>query len=122
MSLGYVNVDLLAKKRLSKYQYFSRNYTHCICKYFIYKYFTQNERLLYHVSQLECTIYVIDTGRVFLPECPFTTIRSRFSADELQIVRGEAEDTNAVRPHLKAASNGCKRTLWEKKRVHVSDL
>jgi len=115
MSLGYVNVDLLAKKRLSKYQYFSRNYKRCIYKYFIYKYFTQNERLMHHVSQLECTIYVIDTVRVFLPMCPLTTVRSRFSTDELHIVRGEAEDTNAVRPHLQAASYGCKRTLWEKK-------
>ena len=34
--------------------------------------------------------FVIDTVRVFLPKCPLTTIRSRFSADELQIVRGEA--------------------------------
>ena len=28
-----------------------------------------------------------------------TTVRNRFSADELQIVRGEAEDTFVVRPH-----------------------
>ena len=35
-----------------------------------------------------CTVYVIDTERVFLPKCPLTTVRSRFSADELQIVRG----------------------------------
>ena len=33
---------------------------------------------------------VIDTVRVFLPKCPLTTVRSRFSVVELQIVRGEA--------------------------------
>jgi len=43
-------------------------------------------------------MYVIDTVRVFIPKCPLTTIGSRFSADELQIVRGEA-----------------KRILWKKK-------
>jgi len=44
-------------------------------------------------------IYVIDTVRVFLPKCPLTTVRSCFSADKLQDVRGEAEDTFVVRPH-----------------------
>ena len=34
--------------------------------------------------------YIINTVRVCLPKCPLTTVRSRFSADELQIVRGEA--------------------------------
>ena len=33
--------------------------------------------------------YVIATVRDFLPKCPLTTVRSLFSADELQIVRGE---------------------------------
>jgi len=33
----------------------------------------------------------------FLPKSPLT---SRFSADKLQIVRGEAEDTIVLRPHL----------------------
>ena len=33
---------------------------------------------------------VIDIVGVFLPKCPLTTVRSRFSADELQLVRGEA--------------------------------
>ena len=42
-------------------------------------------------------IWVIDTVRVFLQKCPLTTVRSRFSADELQLVRGEAEDTFVVR-------------------------
>jgi len=56
--------------------------------------------------------YIIDTVREFLPKCSLTTVRSRFSADQLQIVRGEA----------KSASNCCKRTLWKKKRLHVSDL
>jgi len=36
--------------------------------------------------------YVIDTKRVFLPKCPLTTVRSHFSADDLQIIRGEAEN------------------------------
>ena len=36
----------------------------------------------------------------FLPKSPLTTVRSRFSADKLQIVRGEAEDTIVLRPHL----------------------
>ena len=31
--------------------------------------------------------------QVFLPKCPLTTVRSCFSADVLQIVRGKAEDT-----------------------------
>jgi len=35
-------------------------------------------------------LQVIDNVRVFLPKCPLTTVRSRFSVDELQIVRGEA--------------------------------
>jgi len=39
---------------------------------------------------------VIDTVRVFLPKCPLTTVRSRFSADELQIVWGEAEGHHGV--------------------------
>jgi len=41
----------------------------------------------------------LDTVQVFLPKCPLTTVRS-----------------------TKAASNGCKRTLWKKTRVQVSDL
>ena len=32
----------------------------------------------------------IDTVWVFLPKCPLTTVRCRFSADKLQIIRGEA--------------------------------
>ena len=44
--------------------------------------------------------YVIDTIQVFLPKYPLTTVRSCFSADKLQIVRGKAEDTIVVRPHL----------------------
>ena len=55
----------------------------------------------------------MDTVRVFLLKCLITTIRSRFSADELQIVGGEAGDTFVVR-RPKSASNGCKRTLEEK--------
>jgi len=43
--------------------------------------------------------YVIDTVRVFLPTCPLTTVRSRFNADKLQIVRGQAEYIFVVRPH-----------------------
>jgi len=35
----------------------------------------------------------------FSPKYPLTTIRRRFISDELQIVRGEAEDTFIVRPH-----------------------
>jgi len=65
--------------------------------------------------------FVIYTVRVFLPKCPLTTVRRRFSADEIQIVRDEAEDTFAVRPHL-IGVYGCKRTLWKKRRVQVSDL
>ena len=43
---------------------------------------------------------VIDTVRIFLPKCPLTTVRSRvISADELHIVRGEAEDTFVIRPN-----------------------
>ena len=34
--------------------------------------------------------YVLYTVRVLLPKCPLTTVRSRFSADKLQIIRGEA--------------------------------
>jgi len=64
--------------------------------------------------------YVIDTVQVFLPKCPLITVRSRFSADELQIVRGEAEDTLILLfVRTKSAPNGCKRTLWKKKQVHV---
>ena len=33
--------------------------------------------------------YVIDTIQVFLPKCPLTTV----SAEEVQIVRDEAQDT-----------------------------
>ena len=43
-------------------------------------------------------IYVIDTVRVFFPKCPLTTVRNRFSADELQISRVEADDAFVVRP------------------------
>ena len=32
-------------------------------------------------------VNAIDTVRVFLPKCPLSTVRSRFSADELQLVR-----------------------------------
>jgi len=35
-------------------------------------------------------VSVIDTVQVYLPQCPLTTVRSRYSADELQIVRAEA--------------------------------
>ena len=59
---------------------------------------------------------IIYTARVFLPKCPLTTVRRRFSADDLQIVRGEADDTCVVKPHLKSASNGCKRTRWKTQR------
>jgi len=44
-------------------------------------------------------MYVIYTVRVVLPKCPLTTVRSRFIADELQIVRDEADNTFVVRPH-----------------------
>ena len=56
---------------------------------------------LIYVENRTCAImlYVIDTVRVFLPKCPLITVRNRFSADELQIVRVEAEDTCVVRPH-----------------------
>jgi len=40
----------------------------------------------------------MDIVRVFLPKCLITTVRNRFSVDELQIVGGEAEDTFVVRP------------------------
>ena len=43
--------------------------------------------------------YVLDTVRVLLPKCLLTIVRSRFSADELQIVRGETEDTFIVSPY-----------------------
>ena len=43
--------------------------------------------------------FVINTVRVFRQMCPLTIFRSRFSAGELQIVRGEAEDTFVVRSH-----------------------
>ena len=43
--------------------------------------------------------YVIYIVRVFLPNCRLTAVRSRFSADEIQIVRGEVEDTFVVRPN-----------------------
>jgi len=65
--------------------------------------------------------YVIDTVRVFLPKCPLTTVGNRFSADELQIVRGEPR-IHVLFVRTKSASNGCKRTLWKKKRVQVSDI
>ena len=52
------------------------------------------------LSILVYNLYVLDTVRVFLPKCPLTTVRSRFSADELQLVRGEADDTVVVRTHL----------------------
>ena len=65
--------------------------------------------------------YVRDTVRVFIPKCPLTTARSRFSVEEIQIVRGKAEDTIVV-VRTKSSPNGCKRTLWKKKKVQVSDL
>ena len=43
--------------------------------------------------------YVTDTVWVFLLKCPLTTVRSRFSAVDLQIVWGEAEDTSVVCLH-----------------------
>jgi len=36
-------------------------------------------------------VYVRYLYSFFLPKCPLTTVRSQFSADKLQIVRGEAE-------------------------------
>ena len=44
-------------------------------------------------------IDVIDTTLVFLPKCPLTTIRNLFSADKLQIVWGETDDTFVVHSH-----------------------
>jgi len=41
----------------------------------------------------------MDTVQGFLPKSLLTTVRRRFSADKLQIVRGEAEDIFVVRPH-----------------------
>jgi len=41
----------------------------------------------------------IYTVRVFLPKCPLTTVRGLFSAGELHIIRGEADDKVVVRPH-----------------------
>jgi len=35
----------------------------------------------------------------FLPKCPLTTVKSSFSVDEPQIVRGEAVDTFVVHAH-----------------------
>ena len=49
------------------------------------------------LTDFEC--YVIDTVQDFLPKCPLTTVRSRFSTDKLQIVRGEAKDTFVVHQH-----------------------
>ena len=45
-------------------------------------------------------VYVIDTevfsSSFFLPKYPLTIVRSRISADKLQIVRGEAECSSAL--------------------------
>ena len=68
------------------------------------------------LTDFEC--YVIDTVQVFLPKCPL----------EADLVRTNYKLSEAKpRIHLlfistKSASNGCKRTLWKKKQVQVSDL
>jgi len=68
-----------------------------------------------HYGGRGASLYVINTVGVFHPKCPLTTVRSRFSAEELQIVRVEAESK------AKSASNGCnlKRTLEEKSRTGI---
>ena len=63
------------------------------------KAFNVYPRFTLYAFTLHMAFYVIDNVRSFLPKCPLTTVRSRFSADELQIVRGEADDTFVVRPH-----------------------
>ena len=52
-----------------------------------------------HINNLyiTCVVYVIDTVQFFLAKCPLTTVGSRFSADKLQIVRGEASRLRNVR-------------------------
>ena len=58
------------------------------------------------LSVISCKYYikallVIDTVSVFLSKCPLTAVRNRFSADELQLVRGEADETLVVSSALK---------------------
>ena len=45
--------------------------------------------LFIHLLIYIYNLFVIDTVQVFLPKCPLTTVRSRFSADELQIIWSE---------------------------------
>mgnify|MGYP007133293376 CR=1 FL=1 len=45
--------------------------------------------LFIHLLIYIYNLFAIDTVRVFLPKCPLTTVKSRFSADKLQIVWSE---------------------------------
>ena len=73
--------------------------------------------------QILHVVYVIDNVRVFLPNCPLTTVRSLLSVDELHIVRDEAEDTFVVRPHyLNQLLTVVRGHFGRKKQVQVSDL
>ena len=63
---------------------------------FIYMYLIikrSNYTLLFNFFNCVSIYYVIYTVQVFLLKCPLATVRSRFSADELQIVQSEVEDT-----------------------------
>ena len=64
---------------------------HRICWFGFF--FCQKSCQLVRISQIPV--------RVFLPKCPLRTVRSHFSADQLHIVRGEAEGVSIRNIHQK---------------------
>ena len=64
---------------------------------------------------------VINTVRVFLTKCPLTTVRTALVRTNYKLSKAKPR-IHLLFVRTKAVSNGCKRTLWKKKRVQVSDL
>ena len=60
------------------------------------------------------------TVRAFLQKCPHTTVKSRFSADELHIVRGEVKLIDVYKYICIAVMRYCFFKVQYNRRVHIN--
>ena len=74
-----------------------------------------------HEQTFPASNLVINTVRVFLTKCPLTTVRTALVRTNYKLSKAKPR-IHLLFVRTKAVSNGCKRTLWKKKRVQVSDL
>ena len=73
--------------------------------------FLYEKYIIYYTLYIAVLRFVIDTVRFFLPKCRLTTVKSRFSADELHIVRGEVEASPVLFP--------CENIMSRNYKMHV---